>query len=198
MSCCTKKENKKCCCQKTAIAKLGHKVKPLALQAMNAKKEFYDWNIENNYKNKKWTVINFYPADFTFVCPTEIKAISKLANEFTKANAEVLVASVDSLFVHKKWVETELGSINIPMLSDSDHKVSKYFNIYSSTKGLAWRGTYIISPEGVLYVSYATFATVGRSAKEILRLLHAAQASDRGEMPPCEWQPGQKTLPKAK
>ena len=194
MSHCIKKENKNSCCSKIAIAKLGHKVKPLSLKAMNTKKEFYDWNIEDNYKNNKWTVINFYPADFTFVCPTEIKGISNLANEFKKANAEVLVASVDSLFAHKKWVESELGSINIPMLSDSDHKVSKYFNIYSSTKGLAWRGTYIISPEGVLYVSYSTFAEVGRSAKEILRLLHAAQVSHRGELPPCEWQPGQQTL----
>lgn len=178
----------------THSARLGENVLDLEAKGVDAKGQFIDWNITNNYQQKLWTIIVFYPADFTFVCPTEIRKVSELASEFTKNNAQVVVASVDSPFVHQNWRESSLGKINIPMLSDQNHLLSRYFNIYSANDGLAWRGTFIISPTGKLYVNYSTFGEVGRSAKEILRLLQASQAADEGKLMPCEWNPGDDTI----
>lgn len=175
-------------------AKLGKKVIPFSLKGIDANGNFITWDIEENFKNNKWTILFFYPADFTFVCPTEIKRFSTLATEFAKENADLVGASVDSPFVHLNWTKSSLGKVEVPLLSDQNNLVSKYFGIYQKDLGVAWRGTFIISPEGVLYVNYSTFGEVGRSPSEVLRLLRAAKLAHAGKLVPCEWHPGDETL----
>lgn len=175
-------------------AKIGKKVIPFSLKGINAKGDFINWDIENNFKKGEWTVIFFYPADFSFVCPTEIKGFSSLASEFLKEGSNLVGVSVDSPFVHLNWTQTTLGKIEIPLLSDQNALVAKYFGVYQKEEGVASRGTFIISPEGTLYVNYSTLGEIGRSPLEVLRLLRAAKLAHSGELVPCEWQPGDKTI----
>ena len=143
----------------------------------------------------KWVVLFFWPLDFTFVCPTEIRAFNELYDEFKKSGAEVLGASVDSVYSHKAWTENGLGKIRFPMLSDFKKGVSESYGILHKEKGVALRGTFIIDPEGVVKYSVVSDLNVGRSADETLRVLKAFQT---GDLCPIDWKPGQKTLGKAK
>ncbi len=175
-------------------AKLGEKVLSFAAKGIDKDGNQITWNIDDNFKSKKWTVLFFYPAAFTVVCPTEIKAFSKLSEAFAKEGADLVGASVDSSIVHLNWIRSSLGQVNIPLISDQNTLISEYFGIRSADLGIAWRGTFIISPTGMLYVNYSTFGEVGRSAKETLRLLQASKVASTGRMVPCEWQPGEETL----
>ena len=145
-----------------------------------------------DYKGK-WVVLFFYPLDFTFVCPTEIRSFSEDYEQFKKLGAEVLTASTDSVFSHKAWVEHGLGKVNFPMIADTNHSVSRAFDVLVEEKGISLRGTFIIDPNGVLKSSVVNDLSVGRSVDETLRTLQAFQT---GENTPCSWQPGQKTLGK--
>ncbi len=142
------------------------------------------------YKNK-WLVIFFYPLDFTFVCPTEIRAFSKKYDEFKKLGAEVVGVSVDSVHSHKAWVEGALGKINFPLLSDFHKKMSNDYEVLDEDAGTACRGTFIVSPEGRLRYQVVSDDDVGRSVDETLRVVQALQT---GKLCPVEWVPGKKTL----
>ena len=142
----------------------------------------------------KWVVLFFYPLDFTFVCPTEIVGFSKHKAEFDKLNAQVLGASVDSVYSHKAWSEGELGKIGFPLVSDISHRISRDYGVLIEDKGISLRGVFLIDPDGNLRSYLVNDLSVGRNVDEILRLLQAFQS---GELCPVGWKPGEKTLGKA-
>ncbi|CAO1305494.1 unnamed protein product [Diamesa tonsa] len=148
----------------------------------------------------KYVVFFFYPLDFTFVCPTEILAFSDRVEEFRKINTEVIAASVDSQFTHLSWIKTDrksggLGSINIPLLSDLTHKISKDYGVYLEDLGHTLRGLFIIDGKGVLRQITMNDLPVGRSVDETLRLVQAFQYTDsHGEVCPAGWKPGSQTI----
>ena len=145
----------------------------------------------SDYKGK-WVVLFFYPRDFTFVCPTEIREFAKHEAEFEAAGGKVLGASTDSRESHKAWFEKDLAEVKYPILSDTTHEVSLAYNVLEED-GAAQRGTCIIDPEGKLRWMIVSDNSVGRSVKETLRALKALQT---GELCPVEWEPGQQTLGK--
>lgn len=142
----------------------------------------------------KWVVLFFYPLDFTFICPTEIKGFSGAEKEFERLGAVIIGASTDSAYSHKAWVEKDLPGVKFPILADTSHKVSIAYGVLKEDAGIANRGTFIIDPQGVLRYQVVSDLGVGRSVKETLRVLQALQT---GELCPAEWTPGQKTLGKA-
>ncbi len=147
----------------------------------------------SDYKGK-WVVLFFYPLDFTFVCPTEIKGFAKKEDDFSNLNAAVLGASTDSAHSHKAWVERDLQEVKYPILADTTHEITRLFGILKEDEGIAYRGTFIIDPEGVLRYVVISDLSVGRSVDETLRVLKALQT---GELCPIEWHDGEKTLGKA-
>lgn len=147
----------------------------------------------SDYKGK-WLVFFFYPRDFTFICPTELKGFSNHEAEFQKMNCEVLAASTDSEWSHKAWFERDLPDVKYPILADTTHSVSRDYQVFNETDGLAERGLFIIDPEGIIKYSLISSGSVGRSVKEVLRVVTALQS---GDLCPIEWTPGEKTLGKA-
>jgi len=141
----------------------------------------------------KWVVLFFYPLDFTFVCPTEIRGFDDHIETFRKKGAEVLGASTDSVFSHKTWCEGELGKLRFPLLADTNHELARKYGVLIEDKGIALRGTFITDPEGVLRYSVVHDLNVGRSVDEATRVLEALQT---GERCPVGWKPGEKTLGK--
>jgi peroxiredoxin (alkyl hydroperoxide reductase subunit C) len=141
----------------------------------------------------KWAVIFFYPKDFTFVCPTEIKAFGDLNKEFNSREAQVLTASTDNEFVHLAWrsQKEELKTLPFPMLSDIKRELSTSLGIIDENEGVAQRATYVVDPNGIIRHVSVNDLSVGRNPKEILRVLDALQTD---ELCPCNWQPGEKTL----
>ena len=146
----------------------------------------------------KWVVLFFYPADFTFVCPTELAEMAALYPEFQKVGAEVVSVSTDTPFVHKAWHDTSeaIKTITYPMAADPSHDLSDLFGVLIEEKGLAMRGTFIISPDGVIKTMEVNDDAIGRSAKETLRKLKAAKYV--GENPtnvcPASWDEGDEVL----
>ncbi len=155
---------------------------------------FGEVSLAANKAANKWTVLYFYPADFTFVCPTEIRELSKLTKNFNEEGAEVIAVSVDSTFSHMHWFKGNLGRIEHPMASDKTHKYAKLYRVYDEVKGLSWRGLFIIDPEGILWAQYVTNGEVGRNAEEALRLIKASKAARAGKLVPCNWQPSESFL----
>jgi len=144
----------------------------------------------------KWLVLFFYPLDFTFVCPTEIKGFNSKLDEFKKIGADVLGVSTDSVYSHRAWIKASkedggLGDLNYPLASDITKQVSRDYGVLIEEKGVALRGLYIIDPEGIIRYQIVSDLNVGRSVDEILRVLQAFQT---GGLCPIDWQPGQKTL----
>lgn len=146
----------------------------------------------SEYKGK-WTVLYFYPLDFTFVCPTEVAEFSKRYDEFSKLNAEVLGVSVDSVHSHKEWIK-QIGGLKYPLLSDFNKEVSKRYDVLLEPEGIALRAVFIINPEGIIKYHLVHDLAVGRSVEEVLRVLKALQT---GELCPVGWTPGKQTLGKA-
>jgi len=142
----------------------------------------------------KWLVFFFYPRDFTFICPTELKGFSTHEEEFRKLNARVLAASTDSEWSHKNWFEKDLPDVKYPILADTTQAVARAYDVLNETDGSAERGTFIIDPEGILRYALISAGSVGRSVKETLRVLEALQT---GERCPMEWEPGKETLGRA-
>ncbi|XP_052892079.1 uncharacterized protein LOC128300154 [Anopheles moucheti] len=148
----------------------------------------------------KYLVFFFYPLDFTFVCPTEILAFSDRVNEFKKLNTEVIAASIDSHFTHLAWINTPrkeggLGTINIPLVSDITHTISKDYGVFLDDLGHTLRGLFIIDDRGILRQITMNDLPVGRSVDETLRLVQAFQYTDKhGEVCPAGWKPGQDTI----
>ena len=141
----------------------------------------------------KWGIVFFYPKDFTFVCPTEIKAFGDLNKEFVAREAQVLTASTDNEFVHLAWrsQKEELKDLPFPMLSDLKRDLSTQLGILDEEEGVAQRATFIVDPEGIIRHVSVYDLNVGRNAKEILRTLDALQTD---ELCPCNWQKGDATI----
>jgi len=151
----------------------------------------------SDYKGK-WLVLLFYPADFTFVCPTELEDAAALYGEFQKLGAEILSVSTDTAFVHKAWHDTSeaIGKVEYPMVADPTGKLSRAFGVYIEDAGLALRGTFIVDPDGVLKTMEVHDLGIGRSAREALRKLNAANfvRENGDQVCPANWEPGGHTL----
>ncbi len=149
----------------------------------------------------KWLVLFFYPADFTFVCPTELEDVADHYEEFQKMNVEVVSVSTDTHFVHKAWHDNSpaIKKIKFPMAADPTGQLCREFGTYiteGGDAGLSLRGTFIIDPEGVLKAFEVNDNSIGRNADELLRKLQAAQyvREHGGEVCPAKWKPGNATL----
>ncbi len=146
----------------------------------------------------KWLVLLFYPADFTFVCPTELAELNRLYADFKKLKAEVMTISTDTVYTHKVWLETEelLKGIKYPMAADHNGKFSKELGIYDEEKGMAQRAAFIIDPEGVLRAVDIVSDAIGRSAGEILRKLKALDFVRKhpGKVCPASWDDGKEVI----
>lgn len=140
----------------------------------------------------KYVVLFFYPADFTFICPTEIQEFSRRHDEFKEANTVILGCSTDSKHSHKAWIKNGLGALNHPLLADFNKTISRDYEALMEN-GMALRATIIIDPEGVVQHASYNADLLGRSVSETLRLVQALQT---GERCPVEWKPGAKTLGK--
>jgi peroxiredoxin (alkyl hydroperoxide reductase subunit C) len=142
----------------------------------------------------KWVVLFFYPGDFTFVCPTEIKGFNKALPEFAAVNAQVLAVSVDSKFSHLAWIKSgALDNLEYPLLSDFSKQTARAYAVLDEEKSSARRGLFIIDPSGVIQYRIVHSDKVGRSVEETLRVLKALQTE---ELCPINWKPGDKTIRK--
>nr|WP_294914335.1 alkyl hydroperoxide reductase subunit C [uncultured Neokomagataea sp.] len=146
----------------------------------------------------KWSVFFFYPADFTFVCPTELEDLADHQAEFDKLGVEIYGVSTDKHFTHKAWHDTSpaIGKIKYTMLGDPTGAISKAFDVYIEEAGMADRGTFLLDPEGKVQYIEITSGGVGRSATELLDKVRAAQyvAAHPGEVCPAKWKEGSETL----
>ncbi len=146
----------------------------------------------------KWSIVFFYPADFTFVCPTELGDLADFYPQLQEMGVEVYSVSTDTHFTHKAWHDTSdtIKKINYPMIGDPTGTVSRNFEVMIEEEGLALRGTFVINPEGEIKVSEVHDLGIGRSAKELVRKVQAAQytATHPSEVCPASWQPGEETL----
>ena len=146
----------------------------------------------------KWSVVFFYPADFTFVCPTELEDLAENYGEFQKLGVEIYSVSTDTHFAHKAWHDTSpaIKKIKYTMVGDPTLAISRNFDVLIEEAGLADRGSFVIDPNGKIQIVEITAGGIGRDAKELLRKVKAAQyvASHPGEVCPAKWQEGEKTL----
>jgi peroxiredoxin (alkyl hydroperoxide reductase subunit C) len=146
----------------------------------------------------KWSVVFFYPADFTFVCPTELEDLAENYDRFQKMGVEIYSVSTDTHFSHKAWHDTSaaIKKIQYVMVADPTARISRNFDVLIEEAGLADRGTFVIDPEGRIQIVEITAGGVGRSATELLRKIKAAQyvAAHPGEVCPAKWEEGAKTL----
>lgn len=151
----------------------------------------------SDYRNK-WLVLVFYPADFTFVCPTELEELADLYDEFKKEGAEIISISTDTAFVHKAWHDSSpsIEKIRFPMAADPSGKICKEFKTYIEEEGLSLRGSFVINPDGILKTMEIHDNSVGRSGRELLRKLQAAKfvTENEGLVCPANWLPGKETL----
>jgi len=158
--------------------------------------DFKSINLDD-YKGK-WVVLFFYPADFTFVCPTELGELADNYEELQKLNVEILSVSTDTEFVHKAWWDGSetIKKIKFPMVADPTGKICRDFGTYIEEEGLSLRGTFIIDPDGVLKAFEIHDNSIGRSAKELIRKIQAAQfvKEHGGNVCPASWEPGKDTL----
>ncbi len=137
----------------------------------------------------QWVVLFFYPADFTFICPTEVAGFSKSASEFRAEQAEVMGVSVDSVESHRQWA-IELGGVNCVLLSDEAKSVSRAYGVLNQKDGVSWRATFIINPAGEVAYEVVSHNNVGRSVEETLRVLRALRTE---RLCPSDWNPGDPT-----
>jgi peroxiredoxin (alkyl hydroperoxide reductase subunit C) len=146
----------------------------------------------------KWSVFFFYPADFTFVCPTELEDLADKYEEFKAIGCEIYSVSTDTHFVHKAWHDASdrIKKIQYPMLADPTHAISRDFDVLIEEDGLAERGTFVVNPEGRIAAYEVSAGNVGRNADELFRKLQALQfvAEHGDEVCPAKWQPGAETL----
>ena len=139
----------------------------------------------------RWLVLFFYPADFTFVCPTEVKAFSDACDEFDAADAAVIGVSTDGVYCHQAWQEFHVGKLRFPLASDTTLRVSRDYGVLIEEEGIAQRGLFIIDPEGVVRYEVVHDLDTGRNVAEVLRALNALRTATRV---PANWTPGDATL----
>lgn len=178
---------------------VGEKIPSFELNAYH-KEEFKTINLAD-YEGK-WLVLFFYPADFTFICPTELEEMADKYEEFKKLGAEIISVSTDTVFTHKAWHDTSgaIKKIAFPMASDRSGELSQMLGTYiyeGKDAGLSLRGTFIVDPEGIVRSMEINDNSIGRSAKELFRKLQAAKyVHDHGgkQVCPASWEPGDDTL----
>ena len=173
------------------------KMPEFKMAAYDSKTGHYTTVSSEDYKGK-WTIICFYPTDFTFVCPTEIAAMNAKYDEFQELGVEILPVSTDTKFSHKRFVETEpiLKGLKLTMGADANKAVSEAFGVLIEEEGVALRGRFLFNPDGVCVAQEVQADSVGRNVNEFLRQVRAWQhATKTGEVCPAGWRPGKKTLP---
>jgi peroxiredoxin (alkyl hydroperoxide reductase subunit C) len=173
------------------------KVPQFKMDAFDAKSGHFTTVSSEDYVGK-WHVVCFYPADFTFVCPTEIAAMNAKYDEFQELGVEILAVSTDTKFSHKRFVETEplLEGLKLTIGADTTGAVSRAFGVMIEEEGMALRGRFLINPEGTVVAQEVQAPMVGRNVNEFLRQVQAWQhATKTGEVCPAGWKPGKKTLP---
>jgi peroxiredoxin 2/4 len=174
-----------------SLARVGSPVPEWKAKTYAADGQFSE--VDSESLKGRWYVLFFWPLDFTFVCPTEIRAFGAAHEEFEKLDAVVLGCSTDSVYTHKAWSEGELGQMPFSMIGDTSQRLARLFGVLVEEEGVALRGTFIVDPDGVLVSSTVNHLNVGRNVEETVRTLQAFQV---GELMPCGWTPGQKTLGK--
>ena len=183
---------------------IGSKIPDFTMEAFDpAKNEFTEVHLDAIKQQRKWLILFFYPADFTFVCPTELDDLASKHDELKSLGVEVVSVSTDTKFTHLGWHQAErlLKNVKFTMGADPTGKISKMFGVYDESSGLAWRGTFIINPEGKLVASEVNYNDVGRNADELVRKMKANSylAAHPDEACPAKWEQGDKTLtPSAK
>ena len=154
--------------------------------------------VSNEDIKAKWAIFFYYPADFTFVCPTELVDLAGKYEELKKMGVEVFSVSCDTHFVHKAWYDTSdsIKKINYTMLADPLAVLAKGFGVYKADEGVAYRGTFLVDPEGKIKIAEIQDNSIGRNADELVRKVSAAQfvESHPGEVCPAKWKQGEETL----
>jgi peroxiredoxin (alkyl hydroperoxide reductase subunit C) len=181
------------------VLSVGEKVPDLELDVyLPDKGDFGKIKFSDIAKKGRWLILYFYPADYTFVCPTELADVGEKYPEIKREGAELISLSTDTHFVHCAWQASEklLYNIKYPMGADPTHVVSKTFDVYDELTGLALRGTFIIDPDGTLQASEVNNLPVGRNADELLRKLKAFRyvRENPTQVCPARWEPGKRTL----
>jgi len=180
-------------------AKVGKPAPKFEMDAVMPEGEYLDRfgkvNLDDLLKQGKWVVLYFYPLDFTFVCPTEIKRFNALTAKFEEKNTVLIACSTDSVFSHLAWQERkDLERLKHIHASDNNHVVSEAYGILDDEKGIAWRGTFFIAPDGMLKAAHVNHGEGGRNVDEVLRTLEVFQNEVEGKMVPCGWNPGEEFL----
>jgi len=177
------------------VSLINTEVKPFKATAFH-NGEFVEVT-EADFKGK-WSVVFFYPADFTFVCPTELGDLADNYAELKSRDVEVYSVSTDTHFTHKAWHDSSetIGKITYPMIGDPTGVISRNFEVMIEEVGLAERGTFVIDPEGIIQIVEISAGNIGRDASELLRKVKAAQyvAKHPGEVCPAKWKEGEATL----
>lgn len=187
------------CCVEVPEASVGQEVVDFTMKVYDPVEGFFgEMDLEEVRKAGKWTVLFFYPADFTFVCPTELADLARKHEELVKLGFEVFSVSTDTEYAHLAWRNSEklLENVRFKMAADPTGQVSRYFGVYDPETGLALRGTFVINPDGVLVSKEVNFYNVGRNADELLRKCQANVhlREHPAEACPAKWTPGAKTL----
>ncbi|MBA6411685.1 alkyl hydroperoxide reductase subunit C [Parahaliea sp. F7430] len=177
------------------MALINTEIKPFKASAFK-NGEFIE--VSNKDIEGKWAVFFFYPADFTFVCPTELADLADHYEELKSRGVEVFSVSTDTHFTHKAWHETSdtIGKISYAMIGDPTGEITRNFDVMREDQGLANRGTFVVDPDGVIQVMEITAEGVGRDAKELVRKIKAAQyvRDNPGQVCPAAWKEGEDTL----
>ncbi len=175
---------------------IGNKIPEMTLEAFQGNDIHKKINF-SDYRGK-WLLLVCYPADFTFVCPTELEDLAGLYSEFQKEGAEIMSVSTDTTFSHKAWHDQSptIGKIIYPMLADPTGKLCRELGTYIEQEGLSLRGSFIFDPDGILKAFEIHDNSIGRDASELLRKLRAAKyvREHPGEVCPARWKPGEATL----
>ena len=185
--------------EETRVLSIGQKVPDFEINVYFAeKKDFGKIRFSDIAKKGNWLILFFYPADYTFVCPTELADVGSIYPELKKEGIELVSISTDTHFVHYAWAGSEklLSDIKYPMGSDPTHNLSKIFGVYDEESGLSLRGTFIIDPDGKLLASEVNYFPVGRNADELLRKIKAFKyvRENPANVCPAKWSPGKKVL----
>lgn len=185
--------------EEVTTIKVGDRIPSLEMDAyFPDRDELGKINLSGIIQEGKWLVLFFYPADYTFVCPTELADVGRIYPQLKELGVEVVSVSTDTHFVHYAWKRTEklLADISFPMAADPTHKISRIFGVLDENTGLALRGTFVIDPDGTLVASEINYYPVGRNAEELLRKIRAFQhvRNNPQQVCPARWEPGKKTL----
>jgi peroxiredoxin (alkyl hydroperoxide reductase subunit C) len=175
---------------------IGSTIQPFTATAFRAGSDFYDVTQEDIAG--KWAVFFFYPADWTFVCPTELEDLGEKYDMLQGMGVEVLAVSTDTHFSHKAWHDTseKIGKLTFPFLGDQNHTLANNFGVLREGVGLADRATLVVDPDGVIQIMEITCEGVGRNANELTRKIKAAQyvRANPGQVCPAAWEEGGETL----